>query len=78
MGDWLTPTSNKHGLHQYDLEQFGLTPADIERIFGEYQDRFAVPSVCVGGDQVGAWTAAAKRVMPQLRGDCGCHADVIA
>ena len=31
---------HKHGKHQYDLSEFGLTNADIEQAFGTYLDRF--------------------------------------
>jgi hypothetical protein len=33
---------NKHGVHHYSLEQFKLTPDDIERHFGEYCMAFGV------------------------------------
>jgi hypothetical protein len=33
----------KHGaVHQYDLDQFGLTPRDIDRIFASYRDQFDI------------------------------------
>jgi hypothetical protein len=39
--DWLAQNpANKHGVHQYDLEQFGLTTAEVEQIFAGYQKRF--------------------------------------
>jgi hypothetical protein len=60
MRRWLARNpANKHGVHQYDLAQFGLTPKDIDRDFGAYQERFAAPSLrerggsSAGGDQVG-------------------------
>lgn len=35
MREWLARNpANKHGAHQYDLEQFGLTIADLKRVFG--------------------------------------------
>jgi Sulfotransferase family len=33
---------NKHGVHHYSLEQFGLTPEDIERHFADYRAAFGV------------------------------------
>lgn len=42
MRDWLARNpANKHGAHQYDLEQFGLTVAEIERVFGCLEDRLS-------------------------------------
>lgn len=42
MGAWLARNpAHKHGVHQYDLEQFGLTASDIDRSFEAYQQRFA-------------------------------------
>jgi hypothetical protein len=42
MRQWLVANpSNKHGTHQYDLEQFGLSRADVDRLFGDYQEQFA-------------------------------------
>jgi hypothetical protein len=42
MRRWLTEHPvNKHGVHHYDLEQFGLTPAEVDRVFAPYQERFA-------------------------------------
>jgi len=32
---------HKHGRHRYRLEDFGLGSADVARVFGEYQARFA-------------------------------------
>jgi hypothetical protein len=44
MRQWLAENpANKHGVHQYDLEQFGLTRQDIEGMFGLYQESFATP-----------------------------------
>src|SRR6185437_8499770 len=41
MRHWLAENpANKHGTHQYDLEQFGLTRPDIDRLFGSYQEQF--------------------------------------
>jgi hypothetical protein len=38
---WLARNpANKHGVHHYDLEQFGLTESDIKRDFAAYQERF--------------------------------------
>lgn len=34
---------NKHGKHQYDLEQFGLSEAQVLKRFAFYIDRFNVP-----------------------------------
>jgi hypothetical protein len=43
MHQWLAANPvNKNGLHQYDLEQFGLDRADVERLFGDYQEQFAL------------------------------------
>jgi hypothetical protein len=40
MKRWLDANpQGKHGAHKYELEQFGLTQADIDRIFGEYWQR---------------------------------------
>jgi len=33
---------NKHGVHHYNLEQFKLTPDDIERHFADYRAAFGV------------------------------------
>jgi hypothetical protein len=33
---------NKHGVHHYSLEQFNLTPYDIERHFADYRAAFGV------------------------------------
>ena len=53
MRRWLAKNpANKHGAHRYDLEQFGLTRADVERTFGPYQSQLALTS-SGGGDQVG-------------------------
>jgi hypothetical protein len=42
MRDWMARNpANKHGTHQYDLEQFGLTVADIERVFGSSEERLS-------------------------------------
>lgn len=32
---------HKHGKHSYTLERYGITPADIDRAFAAYTDRFA-------------------------------------
>lgn len=41
MTRWLAENpANKHGIHRYDLEQFGLTRQDVERMFGLYQQQF--------------------------------------
>lgn len=32
---------HRRGVHQYSLEQFGLTPADVERRFADYRRRYA-------------------------------------
>ena len=41
MHRWLVENpANKHGIHRYDLEQFGLTGQDVERMFGPYQQQF--------------------------------------
>jgi hypothetical protein len=43
MRSWLAHNpAHKHGKHQYDLEQFGLTPQDLERIFANYPEQYAV------------------------------------
>lgn len=40
MKRWLDNNpQGKHGAHKYELEQFGLTNADIDRIFGDYWQR---------------------------------------
>jgi Sulfotransferase family len=45
MRQWLAENpSNKHGVHQYDLGQFGLSRVDVDRLFGDYQKQFAVLS----------------------------------
>lgn len=37
MQKWLADNpQGKHGSHKYELEQFGLTQADIDQIFGDY------------------------------------------
>jgi len=33
---------NKHGVHRYDLEQFGLNRAQIDGLFGPYCQRFGI------------------------------------
>lgn len=39
MHRWLARNpANKHGRHRYDLAQFGLTPADVDRQFGANQE----------------------------------------
>jgi hypothetical protein len=30
------------GVHRYDLAQFGLDDARIDRVFGAYRDRYAI------------------------------------
>jgi hypothetical protein len=42
MRRWLAKNpAHKHGVHRYDLAQFGLTRADVESAFGPYQRQFA-------------------------------------
>jgi hypothetical protein len=42
MRRWLAKNpAHKHGVHRYDLAQFGLTLADVESAFGPYQRQFA-------------------------------------
>ncbi len=41
---WLTKSSgDKHHLHRYSLEDFGLTPGEVESRFSYYRQRFAIP-----------------------------------
>lgn len=43
MKHWLARNpAHKHGVHRYELEQFGLTPQAIDRDFRDYRERFAV------------------------------------
>jgi hypothetical protein len=43
MRNWLAKNpANKHGRHSYDLEQFGLTIQDLERIFVNYPEQFMI------------------------------------
>ena len=40
--DWLQENvQHKHGKHVYSLEEFGLTPADVQTAFAEYMQRYA-------------------------------------
>jgi hypothetical protein len=49
MRRWLAENpANKHGVHRYDLEQFGLSRQQVERLFGPYQEQFIKPAA-------GAW-----------------------
>ncbi len=34
---------HKHGSHQYQLSDFGLSTEDLDRIFGDYCERFQIP-----------------------------------
>ena len=34
----------QHGTHEYSLEQYGLTPEAVRDRFGDYIDRFDLPS----------------------------------
>jgi len=34
--------ANKHGTHRYDLAQFGLTGADIEKLYGDYHEQYGI------------------------------------
>ena len=39
MRDWLAGNpANKHGMHSYDLEQFGLSPQEVDKWFDGYQE----------------------------------------
>ena len=39
---WLAENpQHKHGVHRYDLAQFGLDPAEVDRQFAGYRDRIA-------------------------------------
>jgi hypothetical protein len=50
MRDWMARNpAGKHGVHRYDLEQFGLTPAKVEQDFCEYQKRFQTSPQRVAG-----------------------------
>jgi len=43
MRQWLAQNPrNKHGVHRYDLEQFGLERAQIDGLFGPYCRRFGI------------------------------------
>jgi hypothetical protein len=43
MSRWLAKNPvHKHGVHHYDLEQFGLTRADVDRAFGPYPEQVAI------------------------------------
>ena len=33
----------KHGAHEYDLEQYGLTPQRVRERFAAYTERYALP-----------------------------------
>jgi len=40
---WITENpQNKHGVHRYSLEQFGLDPTVVNRRFAQYRERFNV------------------------------------
>ncbi|MGH7168684.1 MAG: sulfotransferase family protein [Gemmataceae bacterium] len=50
MRDWMARNpAGKHGAHQYDLEQFGLTSQEVDQIFSEYQKRFQASPQRVAG-----------------------------
>jgi hypothetical protein len=34
--------ANKNGVHRYDLAQFGLTKADIEKLYGDYHEQYGI------------------------------------
>ena len=39
---WLEDNpQHKHGVHRYDLAQFGLAPVDVSTAFESYRERFA-------------------------------------
>jgi hypothetical protein len=41
MKQWVSQNpKNKHGVHKYSLEDYGLTPADVHRAFEPYYRRF--------------------------------------
>jgi hypothetical protein len=43
MRRWLADNpQNKHGVHRYTLGQFGLTEADIDKWFGDYQEQYGI------------------------------------
>jgi hypothetical protein len=42
MQQWLAENpKHKHGVHSYDLAQFGLTDDDVSAAFASYRQRFA-------------------------------------
>lgn len=44
MKAWIAKNpKNKHGVHRYSLEQFGLTADEVNRQFAEYIERFEIP-----------------------------------
>jgi hypothetical protein len=34
----------KHGIHRYSLEQFGLTPEGVDRLFSDYSGKLGMAS----------------------------------
>lgn len=43
MGAWLAANpKDKHGVHRYNLEEFGLDRATVDRTFAAYRERFAI------------------------------------
>lgn len=34
--------ANKHGVHRYDLAQFSMTKADIDKLYGDYHEQFGI------------------------------------
>ncbi|MEH6570857.1 MAG: sulfotransferase, partial [Halioglobus sp.] len=41
MSDWLDANpKGKHGKHVYSLEEYGITRAEVEALFGDYVDRY--------------------------------------
>ncbi len=44
IGAWSTENpQGSHGVHEYALDDFGITPDGVRHAFGFYSDRFAVP-----------------------------------
>ena len=45
MRAWLAAhPQNRHGTHRYQLDDFELTRADVDRAFTAYRERFAIPA----------------------------------
>ncbi len=43
MQGWLDDNpKGKHGVHEYKLEDYGITRAEVEDLFGDYVERYGL------------------------------------